>query len=213
MPRVAHAMRVNIVAREVYAASASATAFAPAAYCSRYDSSLVACHTTSATSDSLVTARVDGRPARDESGGFTFDLLRAIHARGGHGTDGVSARLAHGRREGSASSRRSRALRSRRTRGLWVGEHLQHGVRPLRGSVTGPLRACELTDEFSSRSSSRRHLLRHADHGAPAWRKGGAAQSPRVRRGFCPLGGARRVTKSAWLLRVAYPSPCTGAGM
>ena len=47
-------------------------------------------------------AFVDGGPAREDSRALALGVLRALHAHGGPAADGIPARLAHGRREGSA---------------------------------------------------------------------------------------------------------------
>ena len=86
-------------------------------------------------------AFVDGGPAREEGRAFALGVLRALHAHRGPAADGIPARLAHGRREGSAPPPRPRARRGRRTRRLRLGEHLQHRVQPARGPASESLRA------------------------------------------------------------------------
>jgi hypothetical protein len=51
---------------------------------------------------------VDGGPARQDRGALALGVLRALHPHRGPGADGISARLADGRREGSAPPARPR---------------------------------------------------------------------------------------------------------
>ena len=57
---------------------------------------------------------VDGGPAREDGRAVALGILRALHAHRGPAADGISARLAHGGREGPAAPRRPR--RSGRSR-------------------------------------------------------------------------------------------------
>ncbi len=84
---------------------------------------------------------VDRRPPREDGGAVALGVLRTLHADCGPATDGIPARLADGRRQGSAPPARPRACRGRRTRRLWLGEHLQHRVQPARGPTSRSLRA------------------------------------------------------------------------
>ena len=86
-------------------------------------------------------ASVDRGSAREDCRAFALGVLRALHPRRGPAADGIPARLAHGRREGSAPPPRRRARRGRRTRRLRLGEHLQHRVQPARRPAAEPLRA------------------------------------------------------------------------
>ena len=77
---------------------------------------------------------------------------------------GIPARLAHGRREGSAPPSRHRARRGRRARRLQLGEHLQHGVQTTRGPASESLRTRSsapgrLTKQ--RRGSTRRSATQH----------------------------------------------------
>ncbi len=75
--------------------------------------------------------------------------------------DGVPARVAHGRREGSVAPPRPRDRRGCRTRRLRFGEHVQHRVQPARGpaaeslhrSVARPLRTSRRESRFFSEST------------------------------------------------------------
>ena len=86
-------------------------------------------------------AFVDGGPAREDGGAVALGVLRTLHPHRGPAADGVPARLAHGRREGSAAPPRPRDRRGRRARRLRLGEHLQHGLQPPRGPAAESLRA------------------------------------------------------------------------
>jgi hypothetical protein len=89
-------------------------------------------------------AAVDGRRAREEGGAVAVGVFRALLARRGTAADGVPAGLAHGGGEGPARSQRLRYCGSCRTRGLRVGQHVQHGVQPACGAIAGALCAAAL---------------------------------------------------------------------
>ena len=81
-------------------------------------------------------------PTREDGRAFALGILRTLHAHRGLAADGVPARLANGGREGSAPPAGSRARRGRGTRGLRLGEHVQHRVQPPRRPASEPVR-CE----------------------------------------------------------------------
>ena len=86
-------------------------------------------------------ALVDHGSARKDGGALALGVLRALLPQRRTAADGVPARLAHDRREGSAPAAGRRHHGSRRTRRLRLGEHVQHRVQPARRHASEPLRA------------------------------------------------------------------------
>ncbi len=87
-------------------------------------------------------AALDRRRAGARDRDVLIGLLRPLRTHRRHTPDGVSARLAHGRRqEISCAAASDRAGRGRTTRRLWLGQHLQHRLQPACRPAAGPLRA------------------------------------------------------------------------
>ena len=80
--------------------------------------------------------RLERGPAGQDRGPVPFRVLRALHARGGPGADGLPARLAHGDRQGAVAPRSPfGGVRRGRARGLWLHQQLQCGLQQACGDA------------------------------------------------------------------------------